>query len=307
MEDATETVIEDDLQAGGETPPEDGSDAAAGATDEALDGAAPADGGEGAADAATDADAAELVVSIGEEPQAETDDEKAPSWVKDLRKQNRELVRALRQKDAELGKLKTAAAPATAILGPKPTLEGCDFDAEKFEAELEGWHAKKREADDAQRQRQQAEEQSRTRWQGRLDDVTKAGAALKVRDAEEAAEVFDSTFSVLQQSVIVDGPEDPKDAALLRYALGKNPGVAKKLATIENPVRFAFAVARVLNKDLTVKPRTAPPPPDRVVRSGVAGAAAGDVKLAELHRKAQETGNYQEYFAYKRDKARKAA
>ena len=42
-------------------------------------------------------------------------------------------------------------------LGDKPTLEGCDFESEKFERELEAWHERKRKLDDEQRRRNEAE------------------------------------------------------------------------------------------------------------------------------------------------------
>lgn len=302
MSDATETVIEEDLPDEGETPEASGADAETDATSEGAEAGAE---GEATAEGA-EAEESELVVTIGEETQAEADEDAAKPWVKELRQRQREMARALRQKDARIAELEAKTKPPTPVLGAKPTLESCDFDAEKFEAELEAWHTKKRAADDAERQQQQQAEQARARWQSRLDDVSKAAQSLKVRDADEAAEAFEATFSVVQQGVIMDGPTDPKDAALLRYALGKNPGVAKKLAAIDNPVRFAFEVARILNKDLSVKPRTAPPPPDRVVRAGVAGAAAGDVRLEELRRKAEKSGDYSAYFAAKRD-AKKAA
>ena len=304
MSDTADTVIDDETLTLSETPEESATDAESGAVAEGAEGTEEVAASEG--EAAEGAEAEELVVSIGDEAQPEPE-EGAPAWVKELRKQNRELVRAQRAKDAEIARLKAATAPAPQVLGPKPTLAACDYDEEKFEAELEKWHTKSREADEQQRKQAEAAEQAKAKWQSRLEDVSKAGTSLKVRDYEEAGEAFDATFSLMQQGIIVNGPEDAKDAALLRYALGKNPGVAKKLAAIDDPVRFAFAVARVLNKDLSVKPKTAPPPPDRVVRSGVPGAVVGDSKLAELHRKAQETGNFDAYLKYKREKAAKAA
>jgi hypothetical protein len=64
-------------------------------------------------------------------------------------------------------------------------------------------------------------------------------------------------------------------------------------------VQYAFAVAKVLYKDLNVKPKTAAPPPDRAVRSTVAGAAAVDSQLERLREKAAKTGDMSELMRYR--------
>ena len=253
-----------------------------------------------------DEDAEEVVISLGEPEPAEEDEKRAAPWVRDLRKINRELVRRQRELEAENARLKGNAGgqPADVVVGEKPTLAGCDFDAEKFEADLEAWHTRKREADEQQRKRQEAEEQQRTHWQARIDAVTKAAGTLKVKDYDDAAQSFEDTFSVVQQAIVVDGPEDPKTAALLRYALGKNQKKAKELAAITNPMRFTFAVAE-LKAQLKVTPRRQAPTPDRVVRSSVAGAAAVDNELERLRADAEKTGDLSKVFAYRQQQRAK--
>lgn len=240
----------------------------------------------------------EVVISLGEEPAAEeVDDKGAPQWVRELRISNRDKDRRIRELEK---KLRTAAPaePAAVALGAKPTLESCEFDPEKFETELEAWHERKRTADQQQRSRTEAEEKDRARWQTRMDAVTTAGAALKVKDYADAAQAFEDVFSPVQQGIIIGGPDDPKASALLRYALGKNPKKAKELAAIEDPVKFSFAVAN-LEKQLKVTPRKTAPPPERVVRSSVAGAAAVDNQLERLRADAAKTGDLSKVLAYK--------
>lgn len=268
--------------------------------DPPADDDTPADDADGEGEGEGDGD--QIVVSIGDDPEPGEDDEKrAPEWVRELRKSNREKDRRIRELESKVAQ--AAPAPQAIVVGEKPTLESCDYDAEMFERELEAWHTRKREADDQQRQRAQTEEQQRAQWQTRIDSVKTAAAGLKVKDYEDAGQVFDDTFSIMQQGIIIGGPEDPKASALLRYALGKNPKKAKELAAIKDPVKFAFAVAK-LETQLKVTPRKSAPPPDRRVGSSVAGAAAVDSQLARLQAEADKTGDRSKVAAYLRTKSK---
>jgi hypothetical protein len=297
-EDGTLVIDEQpDDEAAEDDESKEGDDEGAGAEGE---GEEPAEAEE------VDAEADEVVISLGDEPAPEEDDKRAPEWVRDLRKSNRELVRRQRELEAENARLKGSAGgqPAAVVVGEKPTMEGCDFDAEKFERDLEAWHTRKREADEQQRKQKQTEEQQQAQWQGRIDSVKKAATTLKVKDYDDAAQVFEDSFAPIQQAIILDGPDDPKTSALLRYALGKNPKKAKELAGIQNPVKFAFAVAK-LEAKLKVTPRKQAPTPDKVVRSSVAGAAAVDNELERLRKEAEKTGDLSKVFAYRQQQRAK--
>lgn len=305
--DDTDTAV---LDTEGETatdenqPPQD--DDAAGNTGDDVDPEG------GTTDEAADGDGAgddEVVISFGEEsPTSEEDESRAPPWVRELRKQDREKARALRErdrqlreKDAEIARLKGQADPASGDPGPKPTLESCDFDADKFADKLEAWHTRKREHDDQQAKRTQAEEQQRAQWKNRIDAVDKAASELKVKDHAEATEAVEAQFSPVQLGIVLGGPDDPKASAQLRYALGKNPKKLKELASIQDPVKFAFAVAK-LETQLKVTPRKAAPLPDRQVRSNVAGAAVVDSEYERLSAEADRTGDRTKVAAYLRQK-----
>jgi hypothetical protein len=270
--------------------------------DEPLADAKPeAEAAQGAteAEAAEDVVSDEVIVTIGEEtppPVDEFDGKPAPVWVKDLRKQARDLARENRELKQKLQQ----PAPQTALALPqKPTLENCDYDAEKFEAELEGWHDKKRAVDEQKRQADSERDAAQREWQGKLDAYTKDKAALKVADFDEAEEAVRAGLSELQQSVILSGCEKP---ALLVAAIGMNPSKVKELAAIKDPVKFAFAVAK-LETQLKVTQRTpAAPPPEKVVRGNVAGAAAVDRTLEKLVEEAARTGNGTKLREYKASK-----
>ena len=239
----------------------------------------------------------EVVVTIGEEsPTSEEEESRAPEWVRELRKANREKDRRLRELEQENATLKgTGSKPAAVQVGEKPTLEGCNYDAAKFETELEAWHERKREADDQQAQAQAAQKKQQEQWQAKLEGYGKAKAALKVKDFEDAEAIAKDSLSVIQQGIVLQGCDNP---AVLVYALGKNPAKAKELAAITDPVKFAFAVAK-LETQLKVTPRKSAPPPERTVRSSVAGAAAVDNVLEKLRAEAEKTGDLSKVVAYR--------
>lgn len=284
-------------------------DAAAAGGDGQDDAAAAAEAAKAlaAGDGADAGDADEVIVSIGDEaPPEETDDAKAAPWVRELRRTNRELVRKQREQEAELARLRGAASgqPAAVVVGQKPTLEGCDYDAEKFEQELEAWHNRKREADAQAKKQQEAEEQAKAAWQKKLDVYAKSKTELKVPDFEDAEATALQALSVVQQGVILKGA---KNATLLVYALGKNPKVLKDLAAITDPVEFAFAAADLENK-LKITPRKTAPVPERKVQSSVPKASTTDNVYERLVEEAARTGDATKLQKYRREqRSRQAA
>lgn len=270
--------------------------------DEPTEGDEEGEGEEGAEGASDDEGAAvdEVVVSIGDaEPSEDEDEHRAPPWVRDLRKSNREKDRKLREQEAEIARLKgTGGQPSAVVVGEEPTLENCGYDAEKFARELKAWMGRKTEADQQQRTKTEAAAREQAAWQTKLDAYGVAKTKLKVKDFDDAEALAQDALSVTQQGIILSGAENP---ALLVYALGKNPKKAKELAAVTDPVKFAFLVAK-LETQLKVTPRKSAPPPDRQVRSSVAGAAAVDSQLARLQAEADKTGNRTKVAQYLRTK-----
>lgn len=242
-----------------------------------------------------EAETDEVVVSIGDEPAQEESEEAAPGWVKELRAQNRELKRKLKE-------VETATTQTKRVeLGPKPTLEASDYDAERFERDLEAWHEKKRDFD-AQEAKAKAEKEAAEKdWQDRLNSYSEAKTKLRVRDYDEAEDFVKDAFNVTQQGVILQGAEDP---ALLVYALGKNPAKAKELAAIKDPVKFAFAVAKLETKVKTT-PRTPSAAPDKTPVGNAAPSGSVDKTLERLRADANRTGDWSQYFEHKRKLSKK--
>lgn len=250
---------------------------------------------------AAEAEESEVVVTIGEEsPASEEDDTKAPEWVRELRKNHREAQRRVRELEEQV-KAAAGAPTKVAELGAKPKLEDFDYDAEKFGTELEAWHERKRVADEAARKKKQDEDAASAAWQAKLDAHNAAKAKLKVRDYEDAEALVQSSFNVTQQGIILQGSEN---SALLVYALGKNPKKAKELASISDPIKFAFAVAK-LETQVKATPRKAPPPEGKLSGSTPLSGTV-DSQLEKLRAEAEKTGDYTKVTAYKASK-RKAA
>lgn len=239
----------------------------------------------------------EVVVSIGEEAPPQQEETRAPEWVRELRKQNREKDRRIKELESKLNT--TAAETKPVTVGPKPTLESCDYDSDVFERKLADWYEQKREADAAEAKQREAQEAEAAAWQEKLQNYEKAKASLRVRDYEDAEATALENFNVTQQGIVIQGSENP---ALLVYAIGKNPTKAKELASISDPVKFAFAVAK-LETQLKVTNRKAAASPERTINSG-GGRLSGaiDSTLERLRAEAEKTGDYTKVLRYKRDK-----
>jgi len=244
-----------------------------------------------------DEESDEVVVSIGEEAPPPEEQTQAPEWVRELRKTNRELQRQNRELQ---GRLQTSAQTEIkpVVLGKKPSLEDHDYDAEKFEEALTNWFERKRQADEINA-KQEAEVMTQQKaWQAKLEGYGKAKAELRVKDFDDAEAMAQELFNVTQQGVMLQGADNP---ALVVYALGKNQKKAQELAAIKDPVKFAFAVAK-LEKDLKVTNRRAAPPPERIVSGTGRVSGAVDSTLERLREEAARTGNMTKVIQYKAQK-----
>lgn len=260
--------------------------------------------GEGAT--AQSADDGEVVITIGDEAPAVSDDEiegkPAPAWVKDLRKQARELARENRElKQAQ--QAAQAQQPQAITVGEKPTLESCDYDAESYAEKLVAWNDLKRKADEQATTARAEQEAAAEAWNKKVSAYNASKTTLKVHDFDGAEHVVQSTLSQLQQNVILHGVDKPE---LVIYALGSNPAKAKELAAIKDPVKFAIQLGK-LETQLKVQPRKDLPLPESKVRGTTAGATAVDNTLARLEAEADRTGDRSKVVAYKREQRSKAA
>lgn len=265
---------------------------------EADENNAEGQGDEGDADESNnEGDDDEVIVSIGEETPPTEEEKHAPGWVRELRKSYREVQREKRELEEKLKAVtQTETKPVT--LGKKPSLEDHDYDSDAYEAALTAWFDKKRQADEAEAKVKAEAENQQKAWQLKLETYGKAKAELKVKDFEDAEANVQESFSVTQQGILLQGSDNP---ALVIYALGKNPTKAKELSAINDPVKFAFAVAK-LETQLKVTNRKAAPPPESTVRGTGRVSGAVDSTLERLRADAEKTGDYSKVMQYKRQK-----
>lgn len=245
----------------------------------------------------------EVIVSIGEESPPQEEKESAPEWVRELRKNYRELQREKRELEARLTTSQKAEEKPLS-LGAKPTLEQFDYDAEQFEGALEQWYENKRkvqEQDNAKKAEQQKAEQD---WQNTLKNYGSLKSQLKVKDYDDAEHVVLESLNETKQGIILHGAKNP---ALVVYALGKNPQKVKELASIDDPVKFAIAIGG-LEKELKVTSRktASPPPPESKVRGSAPISGAVDSTLERLREEAARSGDHSKVFAYKQQLKRKS-
>lgn len=237
----------------------------------------------------------DLVVSIGDEKPEETEEtRRAPEWVRELRKSHREAQKENRELKAKLEEL---SSPKLKSMDPgkKPTLEGCDYDSSAYEKSLSEWYEKKREYDASLAEQRAEREREEKEWKSTLDSYGVKKSELKAKDFDEVEMTVQDALSVTQQGMIVSGADNP---ALVVYALGKNPGKLKELASITNPVKFAFAVAK-LETVLKVN-RKSTPPPEKSINGTGRVASTTEQTLERLRAEARKTGDFSKVTAYKR-------
>jgi hypothetical protein len=236
----------------------------------------------------------DVVTIAGESPAPEEEEKQAPEWVRNLRKNYRELQREKRELEERLKAVSPATEQSPVTPGKKPTLEDCDYDSDKFENELAGWFERKRQSEETEakyRAKQQEEQQT---WQKKLETYTQSKTGLKVSDFQDAEDAVLETLSVTQQGIILQGAQNP---AVMVYALGKNSNKAKELAGITDPVQFAFAVAK-LETQLSVTKKQAPPPEKRINGNGSLGTS--NAQLDRLREEAARSGDFTKVIAFKK-------
>ena len=245
----------------------------------------------------TEAEEEYVVLTVdGEAPPQEEEAESAPEWVRELRKQYREEKRRNKELEQQL----KAVQPKEELvqLGPKPVIEDFDYDSEKFHDATEAWYEQKRKHEEAKEAERKKREAVDAEWQQKLEGYQQAKTSLKVRDFEDAEDVVKDTLSVTQQGMILQGSDNP---AALIYVLGKDANRAKELASITDPVKFAFAVARLETKVKTETRKAAIKPEKTLTGTGRTSGAV-DNTLEQLRAEAARTGDYSKVHAYRKKK-----
>jgi hypothetical protein len=242
-------------------------------------------------------DEEETIIGFGDEEEEESSEDDTPTITR-LRERNRDQTKTIREQAREIAELRQAgAAPKSIEVGPKPTLESCEYDDEKFETELDAWKSRKAEAE---AEAEKATEQTRRAmdsYNRDLEAYAARKASIGVPDYEEAEERVVAALSIEQQTVALQAAKDP---AALVVALGRSPERLAELAKIDNPWKLAAEIARMEGAVKVVKRKKAPAL-DRSQR-GSASVSTPDAntELERLEKEADRTGNRTALIAYKR-------
>ena len=243
----------------------------------------------------------EFVITVGDEDPEPSDDDDfsgkpAPTWVKDLRKKEREARKRIKELEAQVQQAKPADKPIE--VGLKPKLSDFDYDEDQFESAVEQWHERKRQVEQQQASKQAEEEQAQQAWQTKMQsyEERRQTVAAKVRDFEEVEEAAKDKLTPTQQGILIHAAENPE---LIMYHLGKHPNKAKELAEITDPIQFAFAAAK-LDSQMKIQTRKPSTQPERKPSGSAGLAGAVDQKLAQLEAKAAKTGDRTELIKYKK-------
>ncbi|MFN4105901.1 MAG: hypothetical protein ACK4GF_07695 [Acinetobacter johnsonii] len=243
----------------------------------------------------------EFVITVGDEDPEPSDDDDfsgkpAPTWVKDLRKKEREARKRIKELEAQVQKSQPAEKPIE--VGPKPKLSDFDYDEDQFESAVEQWHERKRQVEQQQAVKRAEEEQAQQTWQSKMQsyEERRQAVAAKVRDFEEVEEAAKDKLTPTQQGILIHAAENPE---LIMYHLGKHPNKAKELAEITDPIQFAFAAAK-LDSQMKIQTRKPATQPEKKPSGSAGLAGAVDQKLAQLEAKAAKSGDRTELIKYKK-------
>ena len=233
-----------------------------------------------------------------EDEEVEKQIKEAPKWVKELRKSHKEAQKQVKELKQQL-ELKKEFKDEIITLPEKPTLIACDYDDVKFEKELEEWYQKKEKFDKVKSEKDNEKQKQQKEWDEKIKSYNSEKTKIKVKDFAEVEEYVDENFTIPQRAIILQGAEKP---ALLIYALGKNKKLAKTITEIKDPVKFAFAVAK-LEAQMKVTSKKAPAPEKNI--SGSSKVVSGDATLNKLRAEAEKTGDYDKVAEYRRKQQQK--
>lgn len=218
-------------------------------------------------------------IPLTEEDDDHVDGQPAPQWVKDLRKNNREKDKELRELRRQLELVQSRPAEQqlqqqTDVIPPKPTLESCEYDEEAFEQAMTDWHEKKSRAEQQKQQQERQQQENIQKFQQRLQKHQERATKLPVKDYRETEEIVRRELPVIQQEILIHAADEGSE--LIAYALGKNPQLRQRVAAETDPIRAAFLLGQISKQvSLAPKPKKAIKP-EPEVRGGGADAKQDD-------------------------------
>lgn len=218
-------------------------------------------------------------IPLSEEDDDHVDGQPAPQWVKDLRKNNREKDKELRELRRQLEQVQsrpTEQQPQqqTDVIPPKPTLESCEYDEAAFEQAMTDWHEKKSRAEQQMQQKERQQQEYQQRFQQRVEAHKQRAAKLPVKDYQEMEEIVRAEVPDLHKEILIHCADEGSE--LIAYGLGKSQQLRQRVAAETDPIRAAFLLGQISKQvHLAPKPKKAIKP-EPEVRGGGADAKQDD-------------------------------
>ncbi|PNH94085.1 phage capsid protein [Vibrio diazotrophicus] len=217
-------------------------------------------------------------ISLGEDDEEDIDGKPAPQWVKELRKNFKQLQkenRELKREKEDEGKSpagQEVKQPET--LPERPTLESCEYDDEAFEKALTEWHEKKIRVEQQANAQKRQQQEFQKRMQDRLQLHRERSAKLPVKDYAEMEAIVEQELPALHQEVLIHAADEGTE--LIAYALGKNKQLRQRLSAETDPIRAAFLMGQ-MSRDVRLAPKPKKKTkPEPEVRGGAGNAKSDD-------------------------------
>lgn len=218
-------------------------------------------------------------IALTEEDDDHVDGQPAPQWVKDLRKNNREKDKELRELRRQLEQVQSRTAEQqpqqqSDAIPPKPTLESCEYDEAAFEQAMTDWHEKKSRAEQQMQQKERQQQEYQQRFQQRVEAHKQRAAKLPVKDYQEMEEIVRAEVPDLHKEILIHCADEGSE--LIAYGLGKSQQLRQRVAAETDPIRAAFLLGQISKQvSLAPKPKKAIKP-EPEVRGGGADAKQDD-------------------------------
>jgi len=227
----------------------------------------------------------ELELSFGDEPPPSPDDS---STIRQMRERLKESSRRIAELEAKV------PPPPKIDPGPRPTLEGCEWDEDRLAVAMDKWYEAKNQAQAAESEQESHLRKAQEAFQADATAFDDAWNSLKIANRDQAETVLISTLKPVHLALL---KKLGKDGAPLAAALGLNPGKLAEIANMEDPMKAAFALGELKGK-LKVSNRK-PPAPEQVEQGTARVGEKADAVLERLEKKAERTGDRTEIAAYK--------
>lgn len=173
------------------------------------------------------------------------EDNTAPDWVKNLRKEYKESAKENKELKARLQELEsgkeTNSEPVTE-LPSKPRLEDVDYDEDAHEKALDDWYSKKSQFESQKSEAEQKQKALREEHNQKVKRYQERKQLVKVQgfDIAEKA-VMDEVPQMIQAQIIhySDAPE------MVVLAAGRNADIRQKLAQAKDPIELGRLIGSI--------------------------------------------------------------